>query len=717
MNLYILDSEKLVKYQLPTKVEEDYSISYKPYGYTNTFLITLEARDGNWIIKSNGSVNVMNNEMIMEESFLQKYYIYPLKMVGVNRLIYVYAMPAENDCIFRLSLDKINQITVGNAANNNISYNNPALGDFQLVINKKENFWEIDLVNVKFAVYINNNLLKTKTRILKYGDVIFIYGLKIIVMKDFIEINNPNNQVGVNAMFAYNDSDDNTNYQEVSEEDKNVDLYSEDDYFFHTPTIKEVLEEQEIKIDTPPDNQNEKTGSVLMTVGMSITMLSTTFMMGYSTFTQIMKKDTAISEVIPQIVMLVAMVIGTLLIPTIVRKMENRKKKKMEKKRQILFSKYLEEKEKEITATIANQKNIINTNSPTSEQCKEIISKKGRLFWSRELSDNDFLDIRLGIGTIKSKINISAPEQHFELETDNLMQKVYDLCEKYKMTDNFPTCINLTKKKVSAIVCGGEEKQKYVDSIIMQLITLHSPIDLKLCFITNEDNYNKWEYATMIPHCWNATKDTRLFATNIDEAKETSWNFSKHPIFKKKYSTLNNAINDYINNLANINEEIMNLEEEVNLIFNQIYGFNPPRKLKTISKKSASEIIEEVISFVVGVVFNRYNVDNYELVINNKEYVDIEIIEDEIRKILTIYFGDSATKEIETYLGKDLNSYLTNRFWKYHLNDYNNLPIYWYKAIDDKLKIGYYHTLKDIIDKEKGIKTNYLNNHLYYKLK
>lgn len=522
MNLYILDSEKLVKYQLPTKVEEDYSISYKPYGYTNTFLITLEARDGNWIIKSNGSVNVMNNEMIMDESFLQNYYIYPLKMVGVNRLIYVYAMPAENDCIFRLSLDKINQITVGNAANNNISYNNPALGDFQLVINKKENFWEIDLVNVKFAVYINNNLLKTKTRILKYGDVIFIYGLKIIVMKDFIEINNPNNQVGVNAMFAYSDSDDNTNYQEVSEEDKNVDLYSEDDYFFHTPTIKEVLEEQEINIDTPPGNQNEKNGSMLMTVGMSITMVSSTFMMGYSVFNQLISGKASMKESIPQIVMLVAMIIGTLLIPTIVRRIENRKKKKMEKKRQVLFSEYLDEKEKEITATISNQKNIINTNSPTSEQCKEIISKKGRLFWSRELSDNDFLDIRLGIGTIKSKVKILAPEQHFELETDNLMQKVYDLCEKYKMTSDFPICINLTKKKVSAIVCGGEEKQKYADSVIMQLITLHSPIDLKLCFITNEDNYSKWEYVTMLPHCWNATKDTRLFATNIDEAKELS---------------------------------------------------------------------------------------------------------------------------------------------------------------------------------------------------
>lgn len=91
------------------------------------------------------------------------------------------------------------------------------------------------------------------------------------------------------------------------------------------------------------------------------------------------------------------------------------------------------------------------------------------------------------------------------------------------------------------------------------------------------------------------TKVKRLIqlAYYIDEAKETSWNFSKHPIFKKKYSTLNNAINDYINNLANINEEIMNLEEEVNLIFNQIYGFNPPRKLKTISKKVHPKLLKK----------------------------------------------------------------------------------------------------------------------------
>ena len=539
MNIYILDSEKLVKYQLPTKVEEDYSISYKPYGYTNTFLITLEARDGNWIIKSNGSVNVMNNEMIMEESFLQKYYIYPLKMVGVNRLIYVYVMPAENDCIFRLSLDKINQITVGNAANNNISYNNPALGDFQLVLNKKENNWELDLVNVKFAVYINNNLLKTKNRVLKYGDVIFIYGLKIIIMKDFIEINNPNNQVGVNSMFAYSDSDDNTNYQEVSEEDKNVDLYSEDDYFFHTPTIKEVLEEQEINIDTPPGNQNDKNGSMLMTVGMSITMVSSTFMMGYTTISGILSGEMETKDAIPQIIMLVCMIIGTLLIPAIVSRIDKRKSKRMEKKRQVLFSKYLDEKEKEITAIINNQINIINTNSPTSEQCKEIVSKKGRIFWSRELSDNDFLDIRLGIGTIKTKVKISAEEKKFELETDNLKQKVYDLSEKYKMTPNFPICINLAEKQISSIVCNGEEKQKYADSIIMQLISLHSPLDLKLCFIINEDNYSKWEYAKMLPHCWNATKDTRLFATNLDEAKELSEKLEE--VFKNRRGNDNNT--------------------------------------------------------------------------------------------------------------------------------------------------------------------------------
>ena len=55
--------------------------------------------------------------------------------------------------------------------------------------------------------------------------------------------------------------------------------------------------------------------------------------------------------------------------------------------------------------------------------------------------------------------------------------------------------------------------------------------------------------------------------------------------FLYNFLITNKSVGPY-GKIANINEEIMNLEEEVNLIFNQIYGFNPPRKLKTISKKS-----------------------------------------------------------------------------------------------------------------------------------
>lgn len=203
----------------------------------------------------------------------------------------------------------------------------------------------------------------------------------------------------------------------------------------------------------------------------------------------------------------------------------------------------------------------------------------------------------------------------------------------------------------------------------------------------------------------------------LDECEETSWNFKCHPIFAQKRMTLNNSIDNYIKELSSVNAKMNSLEEDINLIFNQIYGFNPPKCTKNIYKKNSQEVIQEIISFTIGVIFDRYSIQDYKSTINKEEYVNIDDIEKEINKILSLYFENYLPKELKTLLGNDLKSYLMKKFWKYHLDKYNNLPIYWYKEINGKLKMGYYHTIKQNIDKDQGIRNNYLNNNLYYKLK
>lgn len=58
-----------------------------------------------------------------------------------------------------------------------------------------------------------------------------------------------------------------------------IELYTDRDYFFHTPRLTQSLVEEEITIDAPPQSQEQEELPFLLTLGSMITMLSTSVMM------------------------------------------------------------------------------------------------------------------------------------------------------------------------------------------------------------------------------------------------------------------------------------------------------------------------------------------------------------------------------------------------------------------------------------------------------
>ena len=56
----------------------------------------------------------------------------------------------------------------------------------------------------------------------------------------------------------------------------------------------------------------------------------------------------------------------------------------------------------------------------------------------------------------------------------------------------------------------------------MQLVTLHSPEDLKIVIFTNKERAYHWDFMKYMPHCFNESKSMRFFATDIEEAKDIS---------------------------------------------------------------------------------------------------------------------------------------------------------------------------------------------------
>ena len=244
MRVFILDKEKITKFNLPNKVSGVYAIDYLPVGSKIKRTVSIEARDEKWIVKSNGSVNIVSGNMIQEVAVLEEYQYQPIQIKGRNDYIGIYCIPSVEEKSTRY-LVQYGAITVGSANDTSISYVNNHVLPHHISINPAQDgsFYITATDDDSHFVYLNDKRVK-QTKI-KVGDVIFLYGLKIIWMGTFLQINQPKDKLFINNfnLVTYNEqtTQDNTQVDPVSDEEMAIELYTDKDYFFHTPRLKQSL--------------------------------------------------------------------------------------------------------------------------------------------------------------------------------------------------------------------------------------------------------------------------------------------------------------------------------------------------------------------------------------------------------------------------------------------------------------------------------------------
>ena len=517
MKLLILDDQSITRYELPLKVEEVTLIKYKDINTDVETILSFEAHDGKWLFKSNNNVSIKQGQMIVPSITLSDYNCYFLEFNNQQTIKRLFCMPSLDVNLYNLSFQGLNEITIGSDPNCNISYNDNLTKSKHAVIKKDESGWSIVSEN-NGEIYINDQ--KMSTAHLNLGDIIFINGLKIIWMNNYIRVNNPVNKILVRGLSSYTDNvADNTKYTPVSDDEANKPLYKDEEYFFHTPRLITTLENEDIEIDSPPSSENTEELPFLLSIGTSVTMVASSLMTGYTIFAGLANGTKTIVDSIPQIIMCVTMVLGSLLIPRLITRYQKQKRKEREKNRQEKYSAYLKDKENKINLIMKKQVQIMNENSKTLKECSDMILNNSRMVWERELNDDDFLKVRLGIGTCPPLLTIKAPEEHFTLDEDNLAEKVYEVVNKSRTLENVPINISFKDKTILAIISRCSYYKCFLDGIVLQLMSLHSGADLKIVMLTNEANQKNWEYMKYLPHCWRDDRQMRFFATNQDEIK------------------------------------------------------------------------------------------------------------------------------------------------------------------------------------------------------
>ncbi len=521
MIVRLIKKSKIYNFTLPTKVSGNYWITDNDYLGNVRNLINVEEYKGQWKIKSDFETKIMSGDKEIESAILKNYSLFFLKINTDNEYVILYCSPTMDENIKWLHLKKEGELVIGNDPKAHIHYSYPLVSKqhARLIYNKGR--WIVQDLNSKYGTYANNVAITTKQ--LEYGDIIFIMGLKIIVMKDSILVNNIGNFLKFDMNMFEIQYPIVQNQLEVDNPDEEaIEFYKEDDYFFRAPRFKTMIEPVNIKIDPPPAKQEEDKTPLIYTIGPMMTMAMMSVAMGYSALAGVIDGTRDLSAALPTLIMSFAMLMTMLLWPLLQKRYQKRQRRKREKLRQERYTEYIQEKRKLIDTEMKVQRQILIDNYVPLNVTKDVIYSKKRNLWEREIDQEDFLDLRLGMGNTELQGNLSFPEEHFSLEDDNLLQEVYKLGAESHTLENVPISLSFVKNRVTAIIGMAAMKQQFIEGLILQMIAYHSYEDLKIILLTNEKNESIWDYLKILPHCWSNDKTTRYFAANLDEAKEIS---------------------------------------------------------------------------------------------------------------------------------------------------------------------------------------------------
>ncbi len=527
MQLTIIKKNQLSLFTLPEDIMGSYWITDFENG-RKINLINIEATEIGWNIISNNDAFIVDNKDIMVPSaILKDYNFYLLKNNYKNEKYYLYCSPVYDKTYKELGI--ATSISVGSDKSNEICYRLGGIPKKAYKIEKKDKWFYMNILDDSASVYVNQKrVLKTKR--IEYGDVIFTFGLKVILMRkdgrDYLLVNNPGSLLEFNASFV-NIVPTESEFVEDNKELSDNSLYNDYNYFYRAPHFYNTIEKYTLNIDSPPAKKEADKSPAILTIGPMATMAMISVVMLLSTINGISSGKQDFDSALPQIVMSGAMFASSLLWPILTRMYQKFSDKAYEKKRQKLYKKYIAKKEAEIVNELEVQKKSLIENNFTIGECQNIIRAQNVKLWQRRITNSDFLTMPLGYGNKKMQIEIKYPEEHFSLSTDNLLELAYELGRKDRILTDVPITYSFYDNKTTGIVGDSIVTKEFIDRVVLQMMANYSYDELKIVTFTNVDNEHDWDYIKTLPHSWTNDKNMRFFGSSNDDYREIIYTLEK----------------------------------------------------------------------------------------------------------------------------------------------------------------------------------------------
>lgn len=471
---------------LPNKIQGQFWL--KDEGHiSNEETVAIEGYNDQWVLKANKNFRLCDGQ---ERVILQENVIYKLEDYHYEK-VFIFVESEE----FHTSLKKYKVISrecffsLGRKADNTIVVTHPSISRYHLKLSYSNGNWEVTDLQSMNGTFVNQ--MKVQHAKLKVGDVIYVMGVKLVIGIDFIALNmNQNITISPEALLPV----DAFHWSGSSFKGEMIPF----ELFNRLPRRRLAIKDNEISIESPPMSLNNNQIPLMLRMGGSIAMGGQTLLSGN-----------------------ILSMLSSLVFPMLNSKYSENQKKEYEAKRIQKYSDYLRKKEEEILREKIEEEKILNYNYPSISEVLNFANDKSRL-WERRNIDDDFLNIRVGIGNIPLQAKYRYQEERFDLEEDELEDKMYNLVSKEVLLENVPIMNSFKDDYVSGILGNKLSSTMFVQRLITQIVMTHSYDEVKMMVLMDEndleDDIMKKYQLRYLPHLWNNQKTMRFIATNSSEA-------------------------------------------------------------------------------------------------------------------------------------------------------------------------------------------------------
>ncbi len=517
MIINLIKSRQMFSLTLPNKVKGQYWVTDIDENGSPRQLISVEAVEDEWVLKSNKYVSILNGEnQPVVNTVLTPHSFFNLKIAGSDERVILFSESIDDSrqTFNKVVITTVASLSIGRTTDNNICFENKFVSSKHAKLSFDGRSWSILDQGSTNGTYVNGYKVDSKN--LRAGDFIYIMGLRIVVGCNFIAINNPDGLLKLNASclvdFRAQVADPSIEGVEITDKE----------YFFRSPRFYREIERASIKIDPPPQIQKLDTVPLALMIGPSITMAMSSMSSGLLSVYNVMSNGGEIIQALPTMIMSVSMLLGTILWPLLTKRHEKKQKLKNEKKRQDKYLAYLDRVRDEIKRKCKEQSDILFENLVSPEECADRIAEANTKLWERVNGQSDFLKMRLGLGTLELDADVKYPEKKFTMEDDNLQDAMFSLGTEPKQLYGVPVSVSFVTNTTVGIYGSYSARTNMLKSLVLQMIALHSYDELKLMLLVDENEIEEWNFIRAIPHFWSDDKSVRFFATDADETKELS---------------------------------------------------------------------------------------------------------------------------------------------------------------------------------------------------